>query len=148
MIKLPSGKVEIAATSIAVITNYSGKCASIKDHNGKQLAFLQHTSDGKSQAKLQELLEELAKHGKIDANYWVELPNSHWLRKNMIYGFERHYGKHRGVIIRGSGNHVISFIPCSDKSMQERIIQELKKAIEVVSPSRRHKPTWDFYTAA
>ena len=142
-----SDKLHVSPSLIASIGQYKNQI-SVRATNGKQLAHLE-LKDGKSKQKLEALHSELEKLCIRDANYWITLPTGSWVRKNSILGYEQHQSsKHSGVILRTQHNRILSFIPCDDLDMQHLIIQEMHKATESRTPSRRYKPDWGFYNQA
>ncbi|MDF5467279.1 hypothetical protein P3696_18770 [Vibrio parahaemolyticus] len=147
MVKLFSTHLELLPSILSAI-NIVKNNVSVRVANGKQVAY-QALKDEQSQAKLDALLADLEKKCIRDANYWVTLPTGSWVRKNSILGYELHQSeKHSGVILRTQNNRILSFIPCADLDMQRLIVQELHKATESKTPSRRYKPDWNFYNQA
>lgn len=142
-----SDKLQVSPSLIASI-NKNKNHVSVRAGNGKQLAHLK-LKDEKSEKKLQALHSELEKLCIRDANYWITLPTGSWVRRNSILGYEQHQSsKYSGVILRTQHNRILSFIPCDDLDMQHLIIQEMHKATECKTPSRRYKPDWNFYNQA
>jgi hypothetical protein len=146
-VALFSDKHHQSPSNLAVINNINGHI-SVRASSGKQLAYLL-LRDGKSQEKLDALHSALEKLCIRDANYWIVLPTGSWVRKNSILGYEQHQSsKYSGVILRTQHNRILSFIPCDSLDMQHLIIQEMHKATESRTPSRRYKPDWNFYNQA
>lgn len=146
-VALFSDKHYQSTSNLAVINDINGHI-SVRALSGKQLAYLL-LRDGKSQEKLDALHSALEKLCIRDANYWIVLPTGSWVRKNAIWGYEQHQSsKYSGVILRTQHNRILSFIPCDSLDMQHLIIQEMHKATESKSPSRRYKPDWNFYNQA
>ena len=142
-----SDKLQVSSSLIASI-NKNKNHVSVRAGNGKQLAHLK-LKDEKSEKTLEALHSELEKLCIRDANYWITLPTGSWVRKNSILGYEQHQSsKYSGVILRTQHNRILSFIPCDDLDMQHLIIQEMHKATESKTPSRRYKPDWNFYNQA
>ncbi|EJS4060934.1 hypothetical protein NW009_003873 [Vibrio parahaemolyticus] len=140
-------KLQVSSSLIASIGKFKNQ-VSVRAASGKQLAHLT-LKDEKSEQKLDTLFADLEKLCIRDANYWITLPTGSWVRKNAILGYECHLSeKYQGLILRTQGNRVLSFIPCDDLDMQHLIIQEMHKATESKTPSRRYKPNWDFYNQA
>ncbi|EHD0098049.1 hypothetical protein JZN58_002971 [Vibrio vulnificus] len=136
------------STSIVASINKIKNHVSVRAASGKQLAHLTLKAE-KCEQKLDTLFADLEKLCIRDANYWITLPTGSWVRKNAILGYECHLSeKYQGLILRTQGNRVLSFIPCDDLDMQHLIIQEMHKATESKTPSRRYKPNWDFYNQA
>ncbi|YCO04061.1 hypothetical protein ACB087_10955 [Vibrio sp. VNB-15] len=139
--------LELSPSTLCAMNKIKGN-VSVRAANGKQVAYLA-LKDEKSQAKFDALLADLEKKCIRDANYWLTLPTGSWVRKNSILGYELHQSeKHSGVILRTQNNRILSFIPCADLDMQRLIVQELHKATESKTPSRRYKPDWNFYNQA
>ncbi len=146
-VTLFSDKQQVSSSILASINITDGNI-SVRAVSGKQLAHLT-LKDEKSEQKLDTLFADLEKLCIRDANYWITLPTGSWVRKNAILGYECHLSeKYQGLILRTQGNRVLSFIPCDDLDMQHLIIQEMHKATESKTPSRRYKPNWDFYNQA
>ncbi|EPW4778056.1 hypothetical protein ACWLRU_003498 [Vibrio parahaemolyticus] len=146
-VALFSDKQQLSTTILASINKIKNH-VSVRAASGKQLAHLT-LKDEKSQQKLDALFADLEKLCIRDANYWITLPTGSWVRKNAILGYECHLSeKYQGLILRTQGNRILSFIPCDDLDTQLMIKQEIQKATAASSPSRRYKPTWDFYQNA
>ncbi len=146
-VTLFSDKQQVSSSLIASIGKIKNQ-VSVRAASGKQLAHLT-LKDEKSEQKLDTLFADLEKLCIRDANYWITLPTGSWVRKNAILGYECHLSeKYQGLILRTQGNRILSFIPCDDLDTQLMIKQEIQKATAASSPSRRYKPTWDFYQTA
>ncbi|EGR2205660.1 hypothetical protein AB8302_004201 [Vibrio parahaemolyticus] len=146
-VALFSDKQQLSTTILASINKIKNH-VSVRAASGKQLAHLT-LKDEKSEQKLDALFADLEKLCIRDANYWIPLPTGSWVRKNAILGYECHLSeKYQGLILRTQGNRILSFIPCDDLDTQLMIKQEIHKATAASSPSRRYKPTWDFYQTA
>ncbi|EHG1331007.1 hypothetical protein OC523_002155 [Vibrio vulnificus] len=146
-VALFSDKQQLSTTILASINKIKNH-VSVRAASGKQLAHLA-LKDEKSEQKLDALFADLEKLCIRDANYWITLPTGSWVRKNAILGYECHLSeKYQGLILRTQGNRILSFIPCDDLDTQLVIKQEIHKAASASSPSRRYKPTWDFYQTA
>ncbi|ODZ01750.1 hypothetical protein [Vibrio parahaemolyticus] len=146
-VALFSDKQQLSTTILASINKIKNH-VSVRAASGKQLAHLT-LKDEKSEQKLDALFADLEKLCVRDANYWITLPTGSWVRKNAILGYECHLSeKYQGLILRTQGNRILSFIPCDDLDTQLMIKQEIHKATAASSPSRRYKPTWDFYQTA
>lgn len=146
-VALFSDKQQLSTTILASINKIKNH-VSVRAASGKQLAHLT-LKDEKSEQKLDALFADLEKLCIRDANYWITLPTGSWVRKNAILGYECHLSeKYQGLILRTQGNRILSFIPCDDLDTQLMIKQEILKATAASSPSRRYKPTWDFYQNA
>ncbi|EGQ9167375.1 hypothetical protein V9654_003947 [Vibrio parahaemolyticus] len=146
-VALFSDKQQLSTTILASINKIKNH-VSVRAASGKQLAHLT-LKDEKSEQKLDALFADLEKLCIRDANYWITLPTGSWVRKNAILGYECHLSeKYQGLILRTQGNRILSFIPCDDLDTQLMIKQEIHKATAASSPSRRYKPTWDFYQTA
>ncbi|HHX8340879.1 hypothetical protein AB6E05_23530 [Vibrio alginolyticus] len=147
MVSLFSEGLEIAPSSLGSINHYDNK-VSIRSTDGKQIDYLNLNKE-RAEEKLARLRADLEKLCIRDANYWVTLPTGSWVRKNAIQGIEFLLGeRYKGLVLRTYGNRILSFIPCDDLDTQILIKEEIKKAIEASLPSRRYKPTWDFYQTA
>ncbi|WP_391856539.1 hypothetical protein [Vibrio cidicii] len=146
-VALFSDKQQLSTTILASINKIKNH-VSVRAASGKQLAHLT-LKDEKSEQKLDALFADLEKLCIRDANYWITLPTGSWVRKNAILGYECHLSeKYQGLILRTQGNRILSFIPCDDLDTQLMIKREIHKATAASSPSRRYKPTWDFYQTA
>ncbi|WP_423839880.1 hypothetical protein ONE56_11355 [Vibrio mytili] len=146
-VALFSDKQQLSTTILASINKIKNH-VSVRAASGKQLAHLT-LKDEKSEQKFDALFADLEKLCIRDANYWITLPTGSWVRKNAILGYECHLSeKYQGLILRTQGNRILSFIPCDDLDTQLMIKQEILKATAASSPSRRYKPTWDFYQTA
>ncbi|HCG6674943.1 MULTISPECIES: hypothetical protein [unclassified Vibrio] len=146
-VNLFSVKLQVS-TSILASINITDSNISVRAASGKQLAHLT-LKDEESEQNLDTLFADLEKLCIRDANYWITLPTGSWVRKNAILGYECHLSdKYQGLILRTQGNRILSFIPCDDLDTQLMIKQEIQKATAASSPSRRYKPTWDFYQTA
>ncbi|WP_172565224.1 hypothetical protein [Vibrio navarrensis] len=147
MVSLFRKGLEIAPNVIESINDY-GDRVSIRSTSGSQIDYLDLNKEG-AEEKLAQLRADLEKLCIRDANYWVTLPTGSWVRKNAIQGIEFLLGeRYKGLVLRTYGNRILSFIPCDDLDTQLMIKQEIQKATAASSPSRRYKPTWDFYQTA
>lgn len=139
--------LEVAPSVIESINDYGAK-VSIRSTSGNQIDYLD-LKDERDREKLSRVQEDIEKLCIRDANYWVTLPTGSWVRKNAIQGIEFLLGeRYKGLVLRTYGNRILSFIPCDDLDTQILIKEEIKKAIEASLPSRRYKPTWNFYQNA
>ncbi|MBG0760501.1 hypothetical protein BOO22_13845 [Vibrio cidicii] len=147
MVSLFRKGLEIAPNVIESINDY-GDRVSIRSTSGSQIDYLDLNKE-RAEEKLAQLRADLEKLCIRDANYWVTLPTGSWVRKNAIQGIEFLLGeRYKGLVLRTYGNRILSFIPCDDLDTQLMIKQEIQKATAASSPSRRYKPTWNFYQNA
>lgn len=143
-VKTPSGDL-IKTASISVMLSIPN-ISTLKNKEGLTINFAKgKKGEDPLTDEIEKFQAEVIKVSDKDKNHFVRTPNNNYIRREAIYSTEQFSGdQSKGVIIRGYKDRILDFIYVADPALQLRVVDELAKAMEVSSPTKRYVPDYTF----
>ncbi|MGP1391870.1 MAG: hypothetical protein ACTS2B_19490 [Vibrio diabolicus] len=110
------------------------------DGKGRQISYAKLSEkEGKTEADADACIAEIAEADKKEP--FVLLGDGNAIRCSAIEAIEQHDGRdYRGLIFRGEGDSILSFLPVSSADTREKVASALHDALESYEAGKFSQP--------